>query len=247
MAGRPAGLNGSHGSKAGRRTPVVPGPVSSEVAYEALRTAIIEGQLGPGERIVEQRVAAELNVSRTPVREAVRMLAADGLVVASRHRGATVRTLDRSEVRDLYGLRARLEAYAAELASSRATADDVEELDAGIAEFDVALHRGDLSDLDRTRLVNQANKRVHNAVVQASGHGRLGQMLANTVDVPMVFSAFRFFNRAELERSNNFHRYIRDQIAAGEPRRAASLMYEHIMQGRDQVLRQLDQESTPEV
>ena len=217
-----------------------PGQVGSEVAYAALRTAIIEGEFRPGERIIEQRLAANLGLSRTPVREAVRMLAADGLVIATRHRGAIVRPLERADVLDLYELRARLESYAAELASSRAQEADLAEIDAGIRDFAAAMGRGDLDVLDKTRLYSQANRRVHTAITEASGHARLGHILASTIDAPLVFKAFREFSQAELERSNNFHEMIRDRIAEGEPARASALMYEHIMEGRDRVLASLD-------
>jgi DNA-binding GntR family transcriptional regulator len=217
-----------------------PGPVGSEVAYNALRTAIIEGEFRPGERIIEQRVAADLQLSRTPVREAVRMLAADGLVIATRHRGAIVRPLERADVLDLYELRARLESYAAELASDRVQEADLAEIEAGIRDFTAAMGRKDLDALDRTRLYSQANRRVHNAIIEASRNTRLGHILASTVDAPLVFGAFREFSRAELERSNNFHKMIRDRIAEHEPARAAALMYEHIMEGRDRVLASLD-------
>ena len=217
-----------------------PGQVGSEVAYAALRTAIIEGEFRPGERIIEQRLAANLGLSRTPVREAVRMLAADGLVIATRHRGAIVRPLERADVLDLYELRARLESYAAELASSRAQEADLAEIDAGIRDFAAAMGRGDLDVLDKTRLYSQANRRVHTAITEASGHARLGHILASTIDAPLVFKAFREFSQAELERSNNFHEMIRDRIAEGEPARASALMYEHIMEGRDRVLANLD-------
>ena len=205
-----------------------------------MRTAIIEGEFRPGERIIEQRVAANLGLSRTPVREAVRMLAADGLVIATRHRGAIVRPLERVDVLDLYELRARLESYAAELASSRAQEADLAEIDAGISDFTAAMGRRDLDVLDKTRLYSQANRRVHTAIIAASGHARLGHILASTIDAPLVFGAFREFSQAELERSNNFHEMIRDRIAEGEPARAAALMYEHIMEGRDRVLASLD-------
>jgi DNA-binding GntR family transcriptional regulator len=217
-----------------------PGQVGSEVAYEALRKAIIEGEFRPGERIIEQRVAADLGLSRTPVREAVRMLTADGLVIAARHRGAIVRPLERADVLDLYELRARLESYAAELASGRAQEADLTEIDAGICDFTAAMGREDLGVLDKTRLYSQANRRVHTAIIEASGHARLGHILASTIDAPLVFEAFREFSQAELERSNNFHKMIRDRIAAGEPARAAALMYEHIMEGRDRILASLD-------
>ncbi|MQA03276.1 MAG: GntR family transcriptional regulator [Streptosporangiales bacterium] len=210
--------------------------MGSEVAYQALRSAIVEGRIRPGDRIVEQRVAAQLDLSRTPVREAVRMLAADGLVLATRHRGAIVRTLGRNDVLDLYDLWARLESYAAELASTRATDDDLAEIDTGIRDFAAAAQRTDLSQLDLTRLVSDANRRVHNAIIAASKHVRLAHILTSTVDAPLVFEALRAFRHSELERSNNFHKMIRNRIARGEPKRAAALMFEHIMLGRDQVL-----------
>lgn len=185
-------------------------------------------------------MAANLGLSRTPVREAVRMLAADGLVIATRHRGAIVRPLERADVLDLYELRARLESYAAELASSRAQEGDLAEINAGISDFTAAMSRGGLDVLEKTRLYSQANRRVHTAIIDASGHARLGHILASTIDARLVFEAFREFSQAELERSNNFHEMIRDRIAEHQPARAAALMYEHIMEGRDRVLASLD-------
>ncbi|MFI7673613.1 GntR family transcriptional regulator [Actinophytocola sp. NPDC049390] len=215
------------------------GPV---LAYSSIRSWIVEGRLRPGERLIEAKIAAELSLSRTPVREAVRMLAADGLVITERNRGAIVRSLDRGDVLDLYELRARLESYAAELAAARATPDDVAAIDAGIRDFGKAMRRKDLDRLDRTRLIGEANRRVHAAIIAASRHTRLAHLLSSAVDAPLVFEALREFSTKELERSNLFHQLIRDTIAKGEPVRAAQLMHEHIMLGRDQILRNLDGE-----
>ena len=95
--------------------------VGAELAYRRVRTAIVENRYPPGQRLVEQRLAEELGLSRTPVREALRMLEAEGLVVSRRNRGAMVRPLSATEVVDLYGLRIRLESYAVEVATERAT------------------------------------------------------------------------------------------------------------------------------
>lgn len=210
------------------------------LAYTSIRSWIVEGRLRPGERLIEARIAAELNLSRTPVREAVRMLAADGLVVAERNRGAVVRTLDRGDVLDLYELRARLEAYACELAAVRATDEDVAEIDEGIRDFARAVRRKDVDRIERTRLIGEANRRIHAAIIVASRHDRLAHLLSSAVDAPLVFEALREFTNRELERSNLFHQLIRDTIAKGEPMRAAQLMHEHIMLGRDQILANLD-------
>jgi len=209
------------------------------VAYQALRTAIIEGQLRPGQRVIEQRLAEELSLSRTPIREAVRMLTSDGLLVAERHRGAVVRKLDRDDVLDLYELRGRLEGYASERAATRITPEDLAVIDRGIADFGQAVNDRNLTELDRTRRVSAANGDIHGTIVKASGHERLAHILSITVDAPAVFAALRGFNEAQLSQSNLFHKLIRDAIAKGEPVRAGQLMHEHIMQGRDQVLAEI--------
>jgi DNA-binding GntR family transcriptional regulator len=212
------------------------------LAYTSVRSWIVEGRLRPGERLIEARIAAELNLSRTPVREAVRMLAADGLVVTERNRGAVVRTLGRHDVLDLYELRARLESYASELAATRATPADIAAIDEGIRDFGRAIKRKDLSHVARTRMVGEANRRVHAAIIEASRHSRLGHLLSSAVDAPLVFEALREFTNRELERSNLFHQLIRDTIVKGEPMRAGQLMHEHIMLGRDQILDNMAEE-----
>ncbi|MGB3440716.1 MAG: GntR family transcriptional regulator [Actinophytocola sp.] len=216
------------------------GMAAPVLAYSSVRAWIVEGRLRPGERLIEAKIAAELHLSRTPVREAVRMLAADGLVVTERNRGAVVRSLARQDVLDLYELRARLESYASELAASRATEDDIEAIDDGIRDFAKAMRRRDLDHLERTRLIGEANRRVHAAIIVASGHTRLAHLLSSAVDAPLVFEALHEFSNKELDRSNLFHQLIRDTIAKGEPVRAAQLMHEHIMLGRDRILRNLD-------
>jgi DNA-binding GntR family transcriptional regulator len=225
---RPASLVPSADAPAGQG--------GTATAYQAIRNAIVEGRIRPGERLIEQHLATELSLSRTPVREAVRMLVADGLAVSQRHRGAVVRVMSRADVLDLYELRARLESYGAERAAARHTADDLAAIDGGIVAIDLALARDDVDDLERTRLINVANRQVHGAISQAARHERLVHLLASTVDAPLVFESFRSFSRTQLERSNQFHRMMRDAIVRGEPGRAAALMNEHIMQGRDQVL-----------
>lgn len=211
-------------------------------AYELLRTAIIEGRYRPGQRLVEQRIGEELALSRTPVREALRRLEAEGLVLSRRNRGAVVRPVDAKEVVDLYELRARLESLAAERAAERVTPADVAELDAAIAEFDDALAgsgsapRPAASDLEAVRALNRANARFHDAVLRAADHVRLANLLARTVDIPLVFQAFRVFTPGERARSNLFHRLVRDAVAAAEPARAGRLMTEHVLLGRDSLL-----------
>lgn len=210
--------------------------VGTTHAYEQVRAAIVENRYRPGQRLIEQRIAAELGLSRTPVREALRMLEAEGLVISERNRGAIVRPLSPSEVLDLYGLRIRLESYAAELAAERIQDDELDELIAAADEFGAVRRTVDVSTIEGVRRLNEANRRLHDRILAAARHTRLTAMLARTVDIPLVFQAFRSFGPAEIERSDLFHHLIVDAIARRDPQRAGALMGEHIAQGRDAVL-----------
>ena len=207
-----------------------------------MRAAIVENRYAPGERLVEQRVAAELGLSRTPVREALRRLEAEGLVVSERNRGAMVRPLSPTEIADLYELRIRLESYAAELAAERATIDDVATLREAADAFGLACDdAGATCDTDDVRRINAANRRLHDGIVATARHARLAAMLSRTVDIPLVFRAFQSFGARELERSDLFHQLIVEAIARHDGARARRLMSEHIAFGRDVVLDDLIQ------
>jgi len=205
-------------------------------AYEQLRAAIVENRYGPGQRLIEQRIAEELGLSRTPVREALRRLEAEGLVVSERNRGAMVRPLSSTEVTDLYGLRIRLESYAAEVGTERATEEELGELVAAADAFGDVRRAVDVDTVEGVRRLHEANRRFHDRVLAAAHHHRLSVMLARTVDIPLVFQAFRTFSAAEIERSDTFHHLIVDAMCRRDANRAAALMTEHIAQGRDAVL-----------
>ncbi|HEV7762873.1 MAG TPA: GntR family transcriptional regulator [Acidimicrobiales bacterium] len=214
----------------------VAGVAGASVAYEHLRSAIVESRYPPGHRLVEQHLAAELGLSRTPVREALRMLQAEGLVVSERNRGAMVRPLSPTEVVDLYGLRIRLESYAVELGAERSTETELGALVDAADGFRAAVRAADGDSVEGVRRIHEANRVFHDAVLEAARHRRLTAMLARTVDIPLVFQAFRSFGPAELERSDTFHHLIAEAMCRRDGQRAAALMSEHIAQGRDAVL-----------
>jgi len=175
-------------------------------------------------------------VSRTPVREALRLLEAEGLVVSERNRGAMVRPLSPTEVGDLYGLRIKLESYAVEVATERATEEELGELVAAADEFSDVRRRVDVDSVAGVRELHAANRRFHDAIIVAARHRRLESMLSRTVDIPLVFRAFQTFGAAEVERSDTFHHLIAEAMCRRDAARSAALMAEHIAQGRDAVL-----------
>jgi DNA-binding GntR family transcriptional regulator len=101
-----------------------------ESAADLIRDLILTHQLEPGERLVENRLAEQLGVSRTPIREALRKLASEGLVSFSPYKGASVAEFSSSELEDIYHIRIALEGYCASLAVSRITDEQIEQLEA---------------------------------------------------------------------------------------------------------------------
>jgi DNA-binding GntR family transcriptional regulator len=209
---------------------------SEETTYTQIRRWIVEGRFRPGERLIEQRIAEELDLSRTPVREALRMLQSEGLVQFEANRGATVRSLTIADIADLYELRARLESMAAELSATRATPNQLEGLASAEARFAEAANQVRAGDRQATRRVFDQNDAFHRTFLEAAHHERLTQALVRTVDHTLVFQAFRHYQTSELERSVLFHHLISSAIGNGEGVRAGRLVYEHVMQGRDQLL-----------
>ena len=201
--------------------------------YELIRRRIVEGDYRPGQRLVEARVAAELDVSRTPVREAFRMLQAEGLVRVEPNRGARVRSLSVDDISDVYEVRARLEAMASELAAERATAEERARLADAEVSFAAAVTAAGDGDPAGVREVFAANAAFHLAVLEAAHSERLAQALAGTADDGLVFQAFRHYEPANMARSALFHQMVGDAVRQGDAARAGRLMYEHVLQGKD--------------
>lgn len=213
---------------------------SSERAYELIRAAIVEGRYRPGQRIVEQRVSEEFEISRTPVREALHRLEAEGLVISERNRGAVVRPITMDDIFDLYEVRARLESLAAERAAKRVSPEDLVRLDDAIALFSASIPARNTRDPSEVYEIHRANARFHRHILKMASHERLNQLLARTIDIPLIFQGLRVLDREERMRSNLFHELIRNAVASGDSDRAGRLMCEHILMGRDALLDRLD-------
>lgn len=133
----------------------------------ALRTAILNGDLAPGARLLEADVATRMGVSRAPVREALRQLEQEGLVESFAHRGAVVTGLPEDEVDAIYELRALIETKAMERVCIAATPEQIAELDALVAQMQDALTREDLTH------VGELDLRFHSHVIELSGFSLL--------------------------------------------------------------------------
>ena len=202
-------------------------------AYDELRQAIVEGRFGAGQRLVEKNLAEEFEVSRTPIREALRALESEGLVVSLPNKGAVVRSLSAQDIYDIYDLRVRLESLAAERAARNPQADRLAVLDAANDDLAALIPSFDGDDLEVVRRVEAANSRFHKGFIDMADSWRLTQLLERTVHAVLVFRNFQSYDPAELERSLLFHQLIAQAIARGDAQRAGNLVAEHILLGRD--------------
>ena len=142
-----------------------------DLVFEALRDAIIRGILKPGERLMEVQLAEELGVSRTPVREAIRKLELEDLVVMIPRKGAYVSGISLKDIADVFEVRAAVEALAAGLAAERITDEELEELERILVKKAEII---DANDLDRLVEIDIS---FHESLYHASRNAKLVQII----------------------------------------------------------------------
>ncbi|WAH37088.1 GntR family transcriptional regulator [Alicyclobacillus dauci] len=207
-------------------------------AYESIRTAIIQGNYQPGQRLTEEFLSAELQISRTPIREAIKKLEADGLV-SSLRRGVIVRTFRADDVRQIYDLRALLEGYAATHAALLRTEEHIARMNEATKSYERAI---DAFGKSREALesIVENNKVFHDAVHESANNPHLLFMMSKVIVLPLVFRSFYWYSLQEIQASLEAHKQILKAIVARDPEWARSTMCAHIYKGRDHVLSHIE-------
>lgn len=204
----------------GRAFPgVAAGAVPSRTAavLDAIKHAILTGDLRPGQSLVEAELAAVLGVSKTPVREALKTLAGAGLVTMSPYRGATVRTVDDEAARRVYDVRLLLEPEAVRRAVARGS---------GWAAARGALEVSDAAADQAERSL--ANRDFHRGLYLGCGNALLVTILDDLRDQAALVSAAAWRRTPTWQEEAAEHRAILDAAAAGDAGRASRLLTEHI-------------------
>lgn len=193
-----------------------------DVVFNTLRQAILRGELKPGERLMEIQLANKLGVSRTPIREAIRKLELEGLVLMIPRRGAEVAEITEKSLRDVLEVRRALEELAVRLACLRMKPEDLEELKLAASEFE-----GVLGDEDIT-VVAEADVAFHDVIYLATENERLISLLNN-------FREQMYRYRVEYLKKKEFHKKLLKEheeiiraIENGECDRATEVMSQHI-------------------
>jgi DNA-binding GntR family transcriptional regulator len=189
---------------------------------ESVFQAIATGRLVPGAKVTEEQLAAELGVSRTPVREAIKRMAEMGLVTVRPRCGLEVATIDESDLAEITQLRETLESFAVRLAAGRAAPEDLARLEELQRECERLLEEGDRLEVFR------ADGRFHLAVAELSGNRYLLDALRRLEMKVQLCRALFCLSDAKVRGSVRFHRRILGALRSGRADRAEDLMREHI-------------------
>ncbi len=197
--------------------------------YGRIKERIIAGTFAAGSRLTEEQLASEFGTSRTPVREAMRMLVADGFLDFKPNNGTFVRDWSRAEMKELFDLRLFLESEIASLAAVRITADEIALL--STIQDELESQGVLLTDENLTR-ISVLNREFHRVIGLASRNMRLVGMLTNAIEMPIVQRTFRRYTVEQLQRSFHHHRELINACVAREGDWARSVMHCHICSAR---------------
>ena len=193
-----------------------------DVVFNTLRKAILRGELKPGERLMEIQLANKLGVSRTPIREAIRKLELEGLVLMIPRKGAEVAQITEKNMQDVLEVRKALEELSVQLACERITPEQVEEMKMAAEDFRKVLKSGDVTK------IAEADVKFHDIIFAATNNQRLITLLNNLRE-----QMYRF--RVEYLKQKECYPQLREEhdklialISGGEVEEACELMGCHI-------------------
>lgn len=204
-----------------RSRPLVRRESAAQVVYRLLRDAVVNQELAPSTRLLEPELAVHLSVSRTPVREALRALEADGFVKRLPNGGLIVAAVDARDVRELYAVRMALESLAAREAAQRATMHNARELTAILDEADRLA--------DSSGSVIMLGERFHHRIAEVADNLRAAELLDKLHDHIVRYRlATAVESRERQDSARQEHRRVAEAILEGSPNAAERAMRVHV-------------------
>lgn len=201
-----------------------------DVVFNTLRQAILRGELKPGERLMEIQLANKLGVSRTPIREAIRKLELEGLVLMIPRRGAEVAEITEQNLRDVLEVREALEELSVKLACEHATQAQIEEMKQAAQVF-----KESLSGDDVTRIA-EADVAFHDAINMATDNQKLIQILNNLREQMYRYRMEYLKDRQSHSVLVREHEEILNALCARDAEKALDVTITHIERQRDHIL-----------
>lgn len=206
----------------------------SEAVYQAVKTVLRSGDVPPETRLVETDIATRLGVSRTPVREAMRRLQADGLIEPTASRGFVLVDL-LADAEESFQIRQRLEGLAAYRAARKISAPELEDLQALQEEMEVLISKPEVDPAELTTL----NIKFHEAITEAACSERLRQLISQFTVEYVARRVVELYGPDERAASISHHRQILDALWERNAERAEELAMDHIAMGQRVVFERL--------
>lgn len=203
-----------------------------ELIFQYLRDAIVSGQMEPEDHLFEEELAKKFNVSRTPIREAIRKLELEGLVQRSPRRGVIVRKFSLDDVKEIYDIRSILEGYAAKLAAENIEPHEMEKLRSIMEEMKKNILNGDKT----AEMENHKDWLL--TVYAASKNSRLEQLLTDYADYLQFFRTVSLQNPGRSLETIKEHESMTRAIETGDGALAEKIAREHVAKAKDAYLHQ---------
>lgn len=211
-----------------------------EQTYQALRTSILSGDLPPGERLVETQLAQWLQVSRTPIREAIRQLQKDGLITADGVGGLQVATISVADAAQLYDCRLALEQLSVAEASFNASSTQLQQLEKYVLQAE-QLMRDQPRDLKVMQLLD-IDYGFHRLIAESSGNRCLVALLDQVFDKMMLLRVQTTRHNPEVLEIRIEHRQIYEAIANRQSEAAVEAVRSHLLASKTRVVEDLRQQ-----
>lgn len=196
----------------------------AELVYDQIRAGMQSGEISPDDRLHQERLAEMLDVSRTPVREALLRLEQEGLLESSANGGFVIRRISETDVRDIYQARQAIEGFSISMLAQThdpATLDKLREV----------VTRQEATVAETSQAYYDANRTIHRAFVEATGNGYLLESFDALWNRSLSLQIFQTMNKPLLAASLGGHMLLCDAIASGDPDAARTAMYLHIADG----------------
>lgn len=213
-------------------------PNLDEKAYHIIKDLVLNRNLAPGEKLNENELARALEISRTPIREALRRLEGEGLVEIVPRRGVFVTRIRMSDVVEIYDLRKLLEGFAARRAAELQEATRIKQLKEVLAEYKAVVNGGDHAEIIKV------DNCFHRTLAQASNNSRLGQMLDSIRGQLGILKTRSVTILGRAERSYLQKEQVVDAIVAGRADEAEKLMIAHLEDVKQELLQALQADQT---
>jgi DNA-binding GntR family transcriptional regulator len=204
-----------------------------DYVFERIKEAIINGELVPGSRIIESRLANTLGISRTPIREAIHKLDRAGFLRRLTQGGFTVVSLTRDDIEEAFGIRSILESYAARLAAIKHNEKDLKPLEDKLKEYQSCLNEGEMDAL------HKINTEFHDMLYALSRSPKLIKMIGDLKDQIYRFRKILLSEAGTAKVSDKDHRRMLKAMKMRDPDKVEGLVKEHILRGQKLVLKKI--------